>query len=150
MLAEFFKDIFQYHHHINQQLIDELKKHQQTLPERSIPLFCHCINAHHIWNSRIISEKPAVGVHEIHTLEELKKMDKSNNEYTLRILDEVDLEKKFEYQNSKGKSYSNSVKDILFHICNHFTHHKGQIIADFRSKNIQPLITDYIFYKRSM
>lgn len=41
------------------------------------------------------------------------------------------------------------IQQILFHIANHFTHHRGQIISDLRQNGIEPRISDYIFYKRS-
>jgi uncharacterized damage-inducible protein DinB len=44
--------------------------------------------------------------------------------------------------------YINSIQQILFHVANHFSHHKGQIISDLRQSGIDPIVIDYIFYKR--
>ncbi|MBL7865765.1 MAG: damage-inducible protein DinB, partial [Cyclobacteriaceae bacterium] len=60
----------------------------------------------------------------------------------------VQFEKVVQYTNTKGQSFSNTVRDILFHVANHTTHHRGQIISDFRQSGIQPLVTDFIFYIR--
>lgn len=146
-MKAFFKDIFEYHNHFNQKLIEELIANENTLPERTVPLFSHSINAQQIWNARII-EKEKFGVHEVHALEECKRIDNDNYQQTLKILNERDLDEMIIYKNSKGTEFNNSVQQILFHVSNHFSHHKGQIISDLRQSGIEPIITDYIFYKR--
>ncbi len=59
-----------------------------------------------------------------------------------------DLNKRVEYENSEGRTFANDVKDILFHVVNHSTHHRGQIMMDLRVSGIAPEPLDYIFYKR--
>ena len=147
-MKAFFKDIFEYHHFFNQKFISEFEKHQPQLSPETYKLFCHCLNAHQIWNARIINEAE-LGVHQLHKLKNLAELNAHNHQQTLQIIEKLDLENLIPYQNSKGKSFSNSIKDILFHTANHYTHHKGQIVADFRRNNIEPLVTDYIFYKRN-
>jgi len=146
-MKTFFKDIFGYHKHYNQQLIDVFTEHLSTISERSIPLLSHCINAHQIWNSRILATEP-LPVFEKHSLETCRTLDLSNYNDTLIILSEKDFNMLIAYTNSKGHTYTNSVQEILFHIANHYTHHKGQLISDLRQHGIEPPVTDYIFYKR--
>lgn len=147
-MNSFFKQIFEYHHHFNQKLIGEIKNHFNKLPERSFPLFCHVLNAHQIWNARILGHVPSVTVHQVNPIDSCSSMDKDNYVNTLKILDTIALDKVITYKTSKGDEYSNTVQDILFHVGNHSTHHKAQIISDFRQSGIAPLVTDYIFYKR--
>ncbi|TNF76236.1 MAG: damage-inducible protein DinB, partial [Bacteroidetes bacterium] len=52
------------------------------------------------------------------------------------------------YENTEGRSFSNTLQDILFHIVNHSTHHRGQITMDFRKNGMDPPLLDYILYKR--
>ena len=59
-----------------------------------------------------------------------------------------DFEKRIDYENSEGRLFNNTVQDILFHIINHSTHHRGQISTDFRQNGLEPLQLDYVFYKR--
>ena len=146
-MKKFFKDIFEYHNHFNQKLIKQLIDYENKLPERAIPLLSHSINAQQIWNSRI-TEKEKLGVHQVHSLDECARIDNENYRETLKILDERELDEKIEYKNSKGTEFNNSIQQILFHIANHFSHHKGQIISDLRQGGIEPIVTDYIFYKR--
>lgn len=145
-MKAFFKDIFEYHHHFNQKLAGILNIHTQ-INEKTLRLFSHTINAHQIWNARITGAQP-LGVHEQHSMEVCCQLDIQNLKDTLMILSEYDLSINIKYQNSSGKEFQNSIRDILFHIANHTTHHKGQIIASLRQSGIEPPITDYIFYKR--
>lgn len=142
-----FKKVFEYHHHFNQKLMDEVKKYIDQLPERTYPLFCHVINAHQVWNARITGTQP-IGIHDVHTWKKCHKIDTENYRQTVSILSGGNLARKIIYKNSKGEDFCNSISDILFHVVNHSTHHKGQIVSDFRQQGIPPMVTDYIFYKR--
>ena len=146
-MKEFFIDIFQYHHHFNRQLIDQLIENKDALPPRTLPLFCHLLNAHQIWNARITGEKE-LGVHEVHSLEACKGINDQNHSRTLEIVSTKDFGRKINYANSKGMEFNNSISEILFHISNHSAHHRGQVISDLRQSGITPIATDYIFYKR--
>lgn len=146
-MKTFFKDIFEYHHHFNQKLIEQLDVHEINISESSLRLISHAINAHQIWNARI-SNKTTLGVHELHALEVCKRIDHENFYETLEILNTHALDEPILYENSKGDKFNNTVQDILFHIANHFSHHKGQIIMELRQNGIDPIVTDYIFYKR--
>ena len=146
-MKTFFKDIFEYHNYMNQKLIELFRQNLDKASEKSIFLFSHSINAHQIWNSRILKITP-VDLNHVHSIEICKSMDNQNYQNTLIILKEHNLNTTIIYQNSKGKKFVNSVQEILFHIANHLAHHKGQIIADLRQNGIETIITDYIYFKR--
>jgi uncharacterized damage-inducible protein DinB len=146
-MKEFFKDIFAYHNHFNQRLTEQLIENKVRLPDRTISLFSHSINAHQIWNARIV-KKEEYGVHQVHRLEDCKIIDNENYVETLKILEERGLDEMITYTNSKGLEFHNSIQEILFHVANHFSHHKGQIISNIRQSGVAPIVTDYIFYKR--
>lgn len=146
-MIEFFKDVFEYHNHFNQKLAHLLIQHSSSISERTIPLFSHMINAHHIWNSRILQTK-SFGVNDVRSLEENKDIDNLNYKETLRILSAFNLDESINYRTSKGDEFKNSIQQVLFHVVNHHTHHRAQIISDLRQNGIQPISTDYIFYRR--
>lgn len=144
----FFKDAFEYNFHFNQELIALFEKQQQSIPEKSIQLLNHLINAQQIWNERILEEKIAIDVWKIRPLENLKNINLSNYNRSISILNTIALNRKVEYKNSKGIEFSNSVQDIIFHVINHSTYHRAQISSNLKENNIEPINTDYIFYKR--
>lgn len=144
----FFIDLFEYNRFCNQKYSEVLINYAGPRPAHTIQLFSHIVNAHQIWNSRINGNQPQAGVWEVHNLEEIKKNDEINFETSLMILRSLDLEKPVTYINSKGASYTNPVKEILFHVINHSTYHRGQLASVLKQNDIQPPVTDYIFYKR--
>src|SRR5690606_13575940 len=116
--------------------------------QKAVKLYNHILNAHQIWNNRIERKQITVNVWEIHPVQVLKEMDRVNYEQTLILLDKYDLNERISYTTFKEQVFHNSIRDILFHIINHSTYHRGQIASDFRENEIEPLATDYIFYKR--
>jgi uncharacterized damage-inducible protein DinB len=146
-MKEDFKDWFEYSHQANQKLIALLSNSRPKLSERLVQLINHLINAHQIWNTRILNER-SFGVWQVNKWETLDIIDRENYLKSLQIVEEVDLEKLMTYSNSTGGKFSNKIRDILFHIINHSTYHRAQIALLLREQGIEPINTDYIFYKR--
>lgn len=148
MTSEFFKELFEYNHRMNDRLGETLC----GVPGGSLPnatrLFSHILNAHRIWNNRVDPQEPDFAVWELLPREKYAEINDANYAHTLRILENFELDKSCAYRNSKGGQFKNAVKDILFHIINHSTYHRGQIAIEFRSGGREPLASDYIFYKR--
>ena len=121
----------------------------EIVPEKSIELFSHVLNAHHIWNARLNGKKSEYDVFQIHDIQTWGDIHYENQRNSFEITTNTDdFDKRLDYENSKGRLFTNTVRDILFHIINHSTHHRGQIAADFRNNGIEPIPLDYIFYKR--
>ncbi|WP_116126251.1 DinB family protein [Lewinella sp. IMCC34183] len=139
--------LFEYHRSTNDRVLYELDSHGHELPERTYPLFCHLLNAHQVWNARIL-RRPAFGIRDIHTYEDCAQINHDNYRDTLEILKQFSPEMEVAYVNSQGDPFVNTVEDILLHVANHTAHHRGQIIADFRASGLEPPKTDYIFYRR--
>jgi uncharacterized damage-inducible protein DinB len=148
-MKPFFKELFEYSNHFNQKLADIFNESPDKTSEKAIKLFNHLLNAHQIWNNRIEPKQTPSGVWELNSVQDLKNIDNSNYEQTLFILDNFDLNTPIEYTNSKGDTFSNNIRDIYFHVINHSTHHRGQIASEFRQYGLNPLVSDYIFYKRT-
>ncbi len=147
-MKSFFKEMFEYHHHFNQQLADTLSNYPNNTNEKAVILFNHLLNAHHIWNARIACQPSKRGVWELMDSKDLKAFDKNNYEQTIDLLDRNELSKMIQYTTSNGQSFTNSVQDILFHIINHSTYHRGQIATSMKQEGMTPIVSDYIFYKR--
>lgn len=147
-MIHFFKELFAYNHHFNGELAAIFNEQADKVSEKSRQWFNHILNAHSIWNGRILQEPTSFGVWHMHEVNKLKEIDSSNYSSSIRILDQFDFGSEINYVTSKGDSYTNTVKDILFHIINHSTYHRGQIAGDFRQQGLEPLVSDYIFYKR--
>ncbi len=140
-------DLLKYTFHYNREIIVLLKNNLSQLDEKAIQLIDHTINAHQIWNSRVLKEQ-SFGVWQKNEVENWEMINERNFENSIRILNNFDLEERVIYQNSKGDQFENTVFEMIFHVINHSTYHRGQINSLLKKSGIEPLFTDYIFYKR--
>ena len=143
----FYKELFEYSHYFNQKLSDVFNESPEKTSEKALNLYNHILNAHQIWNNRIELKQTTFGVWELHPIQDLKNIDKTNFEQSFEILDKFDLNETINYTNSKGQVFRNNIRDLLFHIINHSTYHRGQIALEFKQHGLEPLITDFIVYK---
>ena len=128
----FFKELFGYNTHFNQKLAEVFLAYPYQTTENSVKLFNHILNAHQIWNGRIEPNQNFFGVWEIHPPKDYAEIEKESYENSIRIIDKFDLEETIQYSNSKGRVFNNSIRDILFHVINHSTYHRGQIVTMLR------------------
>ncbi|HSI75216.1 MAG TPA: DinB family protein [Lunatimonas sp.] len=147
-MKEFFEELFAYGHQANQQLWETMMENEGKVSEKSIKWYNHILNAHQIWNNRVDQKDAAFGVWESREINGEREIDQHNYSNTLSILDTFELGSVVRYTNSTGKTFTNSVRDILFHVVNHSTYHRGQIASDFRQNGLEPLVSDYIKFKR--
>jgi uncharacterized damage-inducible protein DinB len=147
-MKAFFQDIFEYTHQCNEQLIKVLINNPETYSIKISHLASHTLNAHHVWNHRIFGVAPALSVWQHLEISELQNINYENFEHSKELLLKKDLNNPINYTNSKGQTFTNTVSEIFFHIINHSTYHRGQLIGLLKTKGVEPLVTDYIFYKR--
>lgn len=147
-MKQFLQQLFDYNYHSNKRLM-KFCSDLETVPEKTEALFSHILNAHHLWNCRIEGVKPEYGVWDRHGLDHWEEIHEDNQRYTFSVLSNLDnFSKPVSYETTEGKSYTNTVQDILYHIVNHSTHHRAQIAVDLRNQGITPLELDYIKFKR--
>ena len=147
-MEEFFNELFDYNFFCNKQLIEACAQ-LDKVPEKSIKLFSHILNAHHIWNARIAGIPATLNVWQEHAVKSWEDIHYENQRTTFEIITGTDdYEERIDYENSEGRLFINTKQDMLFHIINHSTHHRAQILADFRDQGIEPISLDYVFYKR--
>ena len=121
----------------------------KDVPEKTIELFSHILNAHHMWNARIMDRKPDYAAFQIHKVKDWGDIHYENQRSSFEITTNAeDFEKRIDYENSEGRLFISNLQDILFHIINHSTHHRGQISMNFRQNSIEPIPFDHINYKR--
>lgn len=146
-MKEKLTDLFEYSYHFNKEMIKSISENLSKTDDKTISLINHILNAQQVWNSRILNEKP-FEVWQINPIEGLEEINGENYNNAIHILADYELDQKIEYRNSKGIRFENSIFDILFHIINHSTYHRGQINSQLKNSGIEPILTDYIFYKR--
>lgn len=142
-----FHDLLKYNQHFNHLLIENFFTNSSFWCEKSKHILNHILNAHQIWNARILNEDK-FEVWQINPDQLLVNINSANLADSIKILEERELSEIISYNNSKGASFENSIKEIFFHLVNHSTYHRGQIAMLMRQAGLEPINTDYIFYKR--
>lgn len=141
------KDLFHYHDQANRLFIPLLV--QSNAPAEALRLFSHVINAHGLWLDRMQGRPPRFEVWQVHPAETFEALHEQLMQETEPLLAGADLEATFAYQNSRGQHFENQVQQMLFHLINHSTYHRGQIALALRQAGITPPATDYIVLRRS-
>lgn len=147
-MKNFFKELFEYNNTANQKFIEVFESNASIVTDRAANLFSHILNVHQIWNNRIEPRESLFDIWKNDNIQDYSIINKNNFEHSISIIDNHDLTELIKYTNTKGQIFYNSIKDIFFHVINHSTYHRAQIIVELKQKNIEPVISDYILYKR--
>lgn len=149
-MTDFFRIKFEYNFDCNTRIIDSMKANPAAYTIRAQTLMGHTLNAQNIWNNRILSLEPTQGVWEVFPLGQLAALNKSNHEQSLSLLLRFPMTHLVSYTNSEGKSYAKPFEAILFHIINHSTYHRGQLVSELKAAGLAPISTDYIFFNPNL
>jgi uncharacterized damage-inducible protein DinB len=149
MQTTYLQRLFEYDRAANNRTIDAIDQFPSDKQEMQ-KLLSHVLNALYIWIDRIEGKAPTYTVWEIHAAPAMKAINEHIHQRISSILaDRTDLDQPVIYHNSQGDQFENEVFDILFHLVNHGTHHRGQIVRMLREGGVAPPRLDYIFFKRT-
>ena len=80
-------------------------------------------------------------------VQRLRKIDRDVQEFTSQLT-QADLDASRGYKTMEGKAYSNVLSDMLLHVANHSSYHRGQITTLLRQSGAVPQSTDFILFIR--
>ena len=141
-------ELFEYNFQMNEVFIKLYLDNLNLMTERISMLIDHTLNAHQIWNARVLNQIP-FDRFQVNADNSLRNINQENYQNSLLIINNKNLEEIVMYHTSTGDCFYNSIEDILLHAFNHSTYHRGQIATDFKKISIPPPISDYILYKRT-
>jgi len=68
----------------------------------------------------------------------------------LTELDEADYKMQFAYHNLKGEAFEQPLFEVLHHLFNHATYHRGQVVTILRQLNVTQIpATDFVHWVRT-
>ena len=156
-----FLRMFAYDHWANRECLRAIRKGGLPVDETnsSVPVqeelvrrMAHILSAEKLWLERIRRERQTMPVWPDSTIEQCEaladKMASAWKAYLAKISNN-ELDKNFEYRNSKGEKWSSRVEDVLMHVIMHSTYHRGQIATQMRRAGMEPALTDFIHAVRS-
>lgn len=148
-MKEHYTKLFEYNLWANN-AFSEVLRANQFQNSKILKLISHMANAQSIWLSRIKKETSSIGVWDEHTLKEALELLANSSQDWLDFIYSGDMDQEtISYKNSKGNEFESRLGDILTHVVNHGTHHRGQIAHMLREEDIDPPASDFIFYVRS-
>jgi uncharacterized damage-inducible protein DinB len=139
-------DLLRYTEVADNLVIDVLQS--SDAPEKALALFCHVLDAQHIWASRILGTEILYTPHQLHRVKSFAEISANNLRMLWNILEDVPGDRSIAYSNFAGEKFISAAGDILFHVVNHSTYHRAQIATELRLNDINPPVTDYIILKR--
>lgn len=150
--------LFDYHLWANSRLLQHLKsipkevftKEMDSVFPTIAETFGHMIAVDEMWYLRMKGENAQQMVlKNIDTIEETEKRYHALHTNIQHFLKNIEnISQTVVYRNSKGESFSNSTLEIVQHIVNHGTYHRGNIASMIRQMGHKGISTDYIVYLR--
>lgn len=121
--------------------------------DRAVRLVPHIALARRIWLARLREVPhempgdwfPAWGLDQSRS--ESAELDKSWNAYLAGLADE-DLSREIRYRSSEGSAYASRIDDVLTHVFNHSTYHRGQMARLVDECGGKRAVTDFIAVTR--
>lgn len=165
--ASHWPRLFEYEARCTELVLTSLRQSQQAIEhlglaslaapyERAIAIFCHIQAARRLWLHRVAPDRtgfPESGVFPIWPLEqamrEAREMDGLWSAYVAGV-GSNDLAKPVRYTSTEGVAYESSLADVLTHVVNHSSYHRGQIASLVAATGVKPAVTDYIAVTRKV
>ena len=151
-----------YHLWANQQVLDSIQTLPQALKEQKIvssfeglvPTLLHLWDAESIWWQRMKLQEQIVRPSEgfSGSFEDLAAglmaQSKQWHEWIMAAQEHM-LDHEFIYYNSKKEKFKQAVYQVLLHIFNHATYHRGQLVTMLRQLEVGNIPnTDFIAWSR--
>lgn len=148
MLLEMLRKLIAYHlwgHDRALQMIESAGR-----PEDAVNYFGHTVAADDLWLSRVEfgGQPPFNNPEDLNAAKELLFRVKSRWHQLLERLSDEMLVESVSYRNLKGAEYTQPLSDILMHVINHGTYHRGQIARAVRQSDGEPIPTDLVIFMR--
>ncbi|GAA3314276.1 DinB family protein [Ectobacillus funiculus] len=146
-----------YHHWANIKLMDHLGTIPETILNQEIQsvfpsvmrTLQHIYEVDKTWLHRINQSLPTHSVPLFSSiLEARSSFLELQQQYQGTLEEELKRNSPIIYTNSTGTEFMNSLEEIITHIVNHGTYHRGNISAMLRQLDTKSVSTDYIFYLR--
>ncbi|MEM7655041.1 MAG: DinB family protein [Bacteroidota bacterium] len=140
--------LFAFDYWANSRTIDQVMALSINDP-RILHWLNHLMNAEEMWLSRVQGENPKISIHTQRPLSALSTQCQVLHDGFQQVISQASttgLQELINFRDSRGTAYAIPLHDILTHVANHSTHHRGQVIARIREVGFEPVRTDYIHY----
>jgi uncharacterized damage-inducible protein DinB len=148
MQTQDLQKILDYHVWATQQILSTIEKYSISLKD-VFQLLNHLLGAENIWLCRIEGRPlPQPVFPDFEIISEFRQGFDETSRKWQSLINTSKLEESLKYLDLKGTSYQSVISDIVFHVFNHATYHRGQISAKIRAAGFQLAATDFIVFSR--
>lgn len=154
MLKEQVTRLTAYNEWANRRVAQLLRQPAAAAMPEPLRLFSHVLAAESIWLCRLrqlpITETPQSA----YTIEDcsarIPRLAEEWRSYFSVLTEEEVCTGEVTYRNMAGEAFTSPVRDVLTHIVNHGTYHRGQVVQLLKGV-VSPLpVTDFIAYSRGL
>lgn len=146
-----YLQLWEYNCWANARILNALEENM-AINNRIFLLTSHILVAQQVWFDRIQGVSAPIDrlwdTYDLPTLKRLHKQTSADWQAFLEESNAFDFKHEFAYKNSKGDNFSSCLADILTHLVNHGTYHRGQVSNLLKQERIDPPVTDYIAFAR--
>lgn len=148
-----FVHLFDYNDRATSLLLDALEDVDETEGggHSAVGLMSHVVRAEEIWLARLQGACVPHPVWPDDDLASVRKRAAASSRAWRAWLEAQTtdaLAASFDYTTSSGKGFSSVRAEVVTHVINHGTHHRGQVSVLLRAMGQAPPATDYIFATR--
>jgi uncharacterized damage-inducible protein DinB len=133
---------------------EELTRDFKTADKTVLDTLVHVYAADRIWLSRVLGEQRATFIdpedRDLTLLQTEWPALQQRWKLWLKDFTDGDVTRVIDYKDTKGRPYSQPIWQILFHVVNHGTHHRGQVSGFLRAMGQTPPPLDMMAYYRSL
>jgi len=139
-------ELLEYDRWANGRIAEVLGTLKPPLPQAE-RIFAHVVGAMELWYERVVGgeyKKLAVWPEVRPRLEAVSERWRAH----LARADANELARRVEFTNSAGQACADRLDDIVRHVVNHGSHHRGQIASLLRAAGQVPETLDFIVWRR--
>jgi uncharacterized damage-inducible protein DinB len=148
-MKAYFQKLFRYNQWANIGLCEHIQKIADP-PREVMKRMSHIVAAEEIWFQRVqplgFDPLPSFEIQSWDILE--PRLEQSAQRWLGLIARIDDFEIAIDYINLSGKLFTSPLSDVLIHMANHGSYHRGQIATLLRQHGHEPLPTDFILFTR--
>ena len=151
MTVEHYRKFARYNAWANRRAAEMVGTLSDEQTARPLLLLSHLLRAERVWLGRIRGlDDVGLELWKTDSLMVCRDRTEANTELFEKVLEALgpDLLQPVHYTNTKGTPYNTPLADVLDHVFNHSTHHRGQVALLIRDAGQVPEPLDLIAYLR--
>jgi len=149
-MQAYFKQLFEYDKWASDLLMDKFERQFPQNP-RIYELFSHLISTQRIWLDRILGIPQSVERFKDRLPDEMKEDLENYHRSWMEFIEQLqpgDFDRIISYVHPNGTPYNERLVDIMAHVVNHGTHHRGNLVILMKEEGFVVPTLDMIFYVR--